>query len=138
MKYTTPVPNVVFDRHLPTLTESELKILLIIIRQTYGWADKRTGGRKTRDRITHSQFVMKTGLSRRVISKAINNLVLKELISITDYQGTHLHTTLNRKGKSFLLYAPRFEPPKPKVSIYQGKQVGAVLGQRYWRFVGDM
>ncbi len=35
-KQTTHVPNEVFDKWLAILTESEIKILLVIIRQTYG------------------------------------------------------------------------------------------------------
>lgn len=80
---TTQVPNILFDLHLPSLTESELKILLVIIRQTYGWIDKCTGKRKLQDRISHSQFITKTGLSRRIISKALQNLVSKGLVGIT-------------------------------------------------------
>jgi hypothetical protein len=38
-KHTTQVPNILFDTHLRELTESELKILLIVIRQTIGWYD---------------------------------------------------------------------------------------------------
>lgn len=38
---TTQVPNVLFDTHLPNITTlSEIKILLVIIRQTNGWIDK--------------------------------------------------------------------------------------------------
>ena len=44
-KQTTQVPNELFDIHLPDLTFSELKILLFIIRQTYGWRLKN-GNRK--------------------------------------------------------------------------------------------
>ena len=61
---TTQVPNILFDLHLPSLTESELKILLIIIRQTYGWIDRYTGKRKLQDRISHSQFITKSGLTK--------------------------------------------------------------------------
>lgn len=31
----TPVPNLIYDRYPPTLIESELNILLVIIHQTY-------------------------------------------------------------------------------------------------------
>ena len=42
---TTHVPNELFDTYLPKLSFSELKILLYIIRQTYGWKLKN-GKRK--------------------------------------------------------------------------------------------
>ncbi|KAA3621014.1 MAG: hypothetical protein DWQ02_28440 [Bacteroidetes bacterium] len=104
----TQIPNIVFDQYLPSLKESELKILLIIIRQTYGWLNPRTGYRKRRDRITLSQFVQKTGLSRRIVSNALQSLIQKNLISITDYQGNPLLNSDSRKGKSYIFFA--FKP----------------------------
>ena len=102
---TTQVPNILFDLHLPSLTEAELKILLIIIRQTYGWIDRHTGKRKLYDRISHSQFITKTGLSRRVISKALQNLVSKGLVSITCRNGNILSGGDARRGKISLVYS---------------------------------
>jgi phage replication O-like protein O len=109
MRYekTTQVPNEIFDSYLTELSFSELKMLLYIIRQTYGWQLKN-GKRKQRDRITHNQFQSKTGLSRRVITDVIQSLILKHLISVTDYQGMKLHTPEQRKGKVGIYYAPCF------------------------------
>jgi hypothetical protein len=67
-KQTTLVPNIFFDQLLPTLTEAEIKLLLVIIRQTYGWIDSRTGKRKQRNRISRKQFVVKTGSWNGAIS----------------------------------------------------------------------
>lgn len=110
MKYqqTTQIPNVVFDVHLTKLSFSELKILLYIIRQTYGWITKN-GQRKKRDRITYGQFEAKTGLSRRIISGTIQSLIIKQLIRVTDYQGNILHVPQQRKGKVGIYYAPCFQ-----------------------------
>ena len=106
MRYqgTTPVPNEVFDVWLPLLSESEYKILCIIIRQTYGWVDTKTGGRKMRDRISHGQFVKKTKLSRRAVSSGVEGLVAKGLISITSHSGKSLHLREERRGKTVLYY----------------------------------
>lgn len=104
-KQTTQVPNILFDKQLPNLTGAELKILLIIIRQTIGWIDNYTGQRKTRDRITQSQFRVKTGLASRIISKTLKMLSDKELIAITDQNNQSLKNSLDRKGKSILYYA---------------------------------
>jgi hypothetical protein len=81
---STQVPNVVFDKLLATLTFGEFKVLMVIIRQTYGWIDQRTGKRKTRDRISHGQFMQKTELSRRMVSKTVNSLLSKGLICVFD------------------------------------------------------
>jgi phage replication O-like protein O len=96
-KFTTQVPNIVFDTLLPTLTESELKVLLVIVRQTYGW-------HKERDWISHSQFVKKTSLSRRSVSSALKSLSSKNIVSITDFKGEPLYYSWERKGKKRLWY----------------------------------
>ncbi|PHS65775.1 MAG: hypothetical protein COB12_06800 [Flavobacterium sp.] len=107
-KQTTQIPNVVFDKHLNNLSFSELKILLYILRQTYGWISKN-GKRKKRDRITHGQFETKTGLSRRIISSTIQSLIIKQLITVSDYKGTLLHYPSERKGKVGIYYAPNLQ-----------------------------
>ena len=104
-KNTTQVPNYIFDHCLPRMTEAELKVALIIIRQTIGWKDKKTGKRKVRDRISRSQFQLKTGLSSRTISTAISSLVAKKLIDVMDYSGKCLVASLERKGKFSLYYS---------------------------------
>ena len=101
----TQVPNILFDTHLPNLTESELKILLVIIRQTYGWIDKFTGKRKIKDRISQSQFRVKTGLSKRIISKTLKMLSDKNFISIYDRKHNLVKNAIDRRGKSILLYS---------------------------------
>ncbi len=106
MRNITPVPNIFFDKHLPNLTESELKLLLVIIRQTYGWYNPKTKSRKTRDRISHSQFITKTGLSRRIISKTVNSLVAKGLIQVYSQYGNILNSGHERKGQFNLSYSP--------------------------------
>ncbi len=102
---TTQVPNELFDKHLPELTEAELKIVLVIIRQTYGWINLKTGRRKIKDRISHSQFLKKTKLCRRVISNSIKTLVEKGIVGITDYKGNSLNNSMDRKGRNALIYS---------------------------------
>lgn len=116
MKHTTPVPNRFFDILLSKLTESEIKVYLTIVRQTLGWKGKYKKTRKQRDRITHSQFVTKTGLSRRIISSTINSLVVKELIKVTDYDFNVLNIPQSRKGKSYLYYEVIHKPMQNDVS----------------------
>ena len=103
---STQVPNVFFDKLLTTLTFSEFKILMIIIRQTNGWIDQRTGKRKTRDRISHYQFRQKTELSRRMISKTVDSLLSKGLISVFDRSGKLLNSGSERTGRTHLYYSP--------------------------------
>ncbi len=103
-KETTSIPNIIVDRYLRILSFSELKILLVIIRQTYGWIDKKTGRRKVRDRITHRQFMEKTGLSRRTITRNVKKLVNRGLVSVGDENGRMLLLPKERRGKMTLYY----------------------------------
>lgn len=106
----TRIPNILFDHLLKELNNSELKILLVIIRQTSGWIDIKTERRKERDRIAHSQFILKTGLSRRIISESIKSLSQKNLIEITDSSGNSLIKASERKGQYRIYYSSLLEP----------------------------
>jgi phage replication O-like protein O len=69
----TQTPNDLFDHWLPLLKESELKVLLVIMRKTFGW-------NKVRDRISNSQLVKLTGQSSQSVKDAIKSLQSKGLI----------------------------------------------------------
>ena len=69
----TQAPNALFDDWLPLLGMAELKVLMVIMRKTFGW-------HKIRDRISLSQLETITGLERRHISKAVKGLQEKGLI----------------------------------------------------------
>jgi hypothetical protein len=105
MPSTTPVPNVFFDIYLKELKQAELKVLLVVIRQTLGWADRRGMlGRKETDWISGSQLQHKTGNSKRAITAATDILVKKNLIEILDVNGTILDHPEKRQGKTKLFY----------------------------------
>ena len=99
----THVPNVLFDTHLKTLGYAELKVLLVIIRQTQGWKDPRTGKAKEWDWISGLFFVKKTGLSKRAVSKALSTLCKKKLIRIRNEKGNPMLHAYERK-RAFKLY----------------------------------
>lgn len=100
---TTQVTNALFDIYLKTLSEKELKVLLIVIRQTVGWVEKN-GKRKERDWISRTYFKNKTGLSEKSISTAIDLLVKRNFIRCSTTNGTTLRTAKERKGKSRIYY----------------------------------
>ena len=103
--HITPVPNAVFDCYLKELKLAELKILLLIIRQTLGWENKKTKTeRKECDWISGTQLAAKTGCSKRAIISAIQFLVEKNLIDVLDESGELLDTPDKRKGKQKLFY----------------------------------
>lgn len=102
---TTSVPNVVFDLYLKDLNLAELKVLLVIIRQTLGWKDKQTKSeRKESDWISGSQLALKTGASKRAINNAIRILVEKKLIDVLDEAGNLLDSPEKRKGQQKLFF----------------------------------
>jgi hypothetical protein len=71
--------------------------------------DSRTGKRKTPDRISHSQFKdKKTGFCSKIIYKAVQSLVLKGLIAVTDKAGNQPPKTSDRKGNTRLFSS--FQP----------------------------
>ena len=102
---TTPVPNAVFDEYVKSLSGAELKVFLIIIRQTLGWEDKKgIFGRKEKDWISGSQLQLKTGCSRRAITSATDTLIKKNLIQVLDEKGSVLDSAEKRQGKTRLYY----------------------------------
>lgn len=106
LKNTTPTPNVFYDTIMETLSRRELLLLLLIIRQTWGWTQTaKTKTRKQRARITVGYFCSKTGLSRSSVYRGLNALQLKNLIRITDYHNYIISEPIKRKGKSYLYYS---------------------------------
>jgi len=105
-KNTTQTPNSLFDNHLKKLSYSELKVLLVIIRQTIGFIHpKDRARRKDRDWISQSFFIKRTGLSGRSVSSAIASLISKGLIIVTNSNGRILHQIKERRGTSRLYYS---------------------------------
>jgi Bacteriophage replication protein O len=83
----TPTPDALFDELLPELSESELKVLLYVIRRTFGFkkdADaisitQLAEGIKTRDGRVLDRG---TGLSRTSVKKATASLVDKGVLVV--------------------------------------------------------
>jgi len=84
---TTPVPDDVFDVIAPELTEAELRVLLYVVRRTFGF-------NRERDAISLSQMVdgittrdgrildRGTGMSRRGVMKGCAGLLEKGIITV--------------------------------------------------------
>ena len=131
--HTTPVPNRFFDQCLSSLSEAEMKVLLLVIRQTFGWKCTQSGKRKERDWIAGNQFYTRTGLSRKAISRAINSLSDKRLIKITDYPGYVLESPSKRRGKA-RLYFSAF--PKDDIQSIQTERDKLTQGMRMTQTLG--
>nr|WP_309692653.1 hypothetical protein [Armatimonas sp.] len=107
-----PVPSILIDRLLPRLTDTELRVLLVVVRQTLGWIsdDSTSGhknnvhGRKWRDWISQSQLVGKTGKSRDSVSRAVGALVESGLVVVEKPSGEPLTSAHERKLARTRLY----------------------------------
>lgn len=92
------------------LSPSAIRVYLKIIRNTYGWRDEN-GYPKKRDWISHSQFE-KVGLSNRSVTNAIDELLEKNLITLTDFLGNQLHTPKARKQAQRIFYSINSNNPE--------------------------
>lgn len=108
---STPFPNLLIDRAMPELSDTEWRLLCVVCRQTLGFAspDGR-GGRKARDWLTHRQLKTRTGRASAAVSRAVDGLVRKSLIEVRGLDGTPLLTPQERRrcqGALFFNLAPR-------------------------------
>lgn len=103
-KNTTQIPNAVFDIHLKSLSESELKVLLTIIRKTIGIVSPHNPKlRKEKAWVSQKLFCICTGLSARAVSEAIYKLHSKGLILIYNQSGVIMNSKAERR-KAYKLY----------------------------------
>ena len=114
---STPFPNVLIDRIMPDLSDTEWRLLCVVCRQTLGFVspDGR-GGRRTRDWLTHGQLKARTGRASEAVSRAIDGLVRKNLIEVRTYAGEPLLTPQERRrcqGMLFFSLAPRLVQTPP-------------------------
>lgn len=112
---STPVPNVLVDTWMPRLSDTELRVLLVVTRQTFGFqAGGKTSGfqekgkgasaRRARDWITHSQLKLKTGRASAAVSHAVDGLMKKGLLCVCTADGRSLQTPQERRRYPGKLY----------------------------------
>lgn len=74
----TKTPNVVIDKLMPTLRDTEFRVLVVIVRSTLGW---------NRDehavRLTYRMLQARTGRSSEAVAAALRSLERLGLIHIT-------------------------------------------------------
>ena len=113
-----PVPLRLVDEVMPGLKDTELRVLLVVLRQTWGWkADGRNPGRtasdrtdrgnrqttidkkptKRRDWLSHSQLCRRTGRGSDAVSGAVASLTASGLIVVEDAGGEPVMTPEERR-----------------------------------------
>jgi hypothetical protein len=98
---TTPFPNVLLDDLMPTLKDTEWRLLCVIVRQTLGWQrqeqTQNSGARRQFDWLTHRQLRNRTGRASEAVCKALDSLVRKGLIEVWDENDQPLLTPQARR-----------------------------------------
>lgn len=119
----TPFPNVFIDHAMPVLSDTEWRLLCVITRATLGWTKTRGDERKTRDWLTHSQLIARTGRSSEAVSRALKTLVNSSLVEVQNQRGQLLSTPQERRrngGRLFYSFYSLHE---------QAKQAARALNQ---------
>lgn len=91
----TPFPSVLVDDVMPTLKDTEWRLLCVIVRQTLGWQDKRQCGAS--DWLTHSQLKARTGRASAAVCSAVDVLVRRGMIEVHDEAGQPMLTPQERR-----------------------------------------
>ena len=139
MSRSVPIPNLLFDELLPVLSDSELRLLLIVLRATIGWRepDGQGGSRpKQRDWLSHRQLVMRTGRSSAAISSAVQSLIDRGLIVVEDEHGAPLSTVQLRRTYFGRMY---FRPGEMWITSQHRHtaKVGTTIDSSYNRHTTD-
>lgn len=100
---TTPTPNWLYNGEMKKMSDTELRVVLIITRATLGWVEnKQTGQRKQEDWISQRLFMERSGKSNRSISTAIESCLKNKWIETYDSYGNKLDTPEMRSGKKVI------------------------------------
>src|SRR5579859_3934358 len=94
---TTPFPNRLLDEAMPHLTDTEFRVLCMVVRETLGWADGQGGRRRETDRLTQRRLIARTGRASEAVSRAIDGLVRQCLIEVLTPSGVLLETPQERR-----------------------------------------
>ncbi len=99
------MPNDLLDRVMPTLRDTELRVLLVVVRQTLGWmVGTDPARRKDRDWLTQGQLMQRAGRASEAVSHAVDTLVQAGLINVTDRKGIPKKTAEERRRHLGHLY----------------------------------
>jgi len=88
------------DEVMPGLRDTELRVLLVVLRQTLGWrADGAagSGAYKRRDWLSHRQLCRRTGRGSDAVSAAVGSLTTSGLVVVEDAGGRPLATPEERR-----------------------------------------
>jgi len=93
----TLLPNHLVDHVMPTLRDTEWRIILVVLRQTVGWRGDSPTGRRLRDWLSQSQLKRRTGRESEAISLAIRSLIERGFLIAENSHGQSLATPWQRR-----------------------------------------
>lgn len=96
---TTPTPNWLYNGEMKKMTETELKVVLLVTRKTLGWFDPMISERKLQGYISQSQFMEYTGKSHTAIAQAIQGCVEHGWVIAKDRKGNLCNTSEKRRRR---------------------------------------
>jgi hypothetical protein len=98
----TAFPNVLLDQVMPSLKDTEWRLLCVIVRQTEGWS--QNGKPKARDWMSQRQLMQKTGRNSAALSAALRQLVGRGLVEAQTASGEPLDTPQARRRHRGAIY----------------------------------
>ena len=102
---STQIPHLILREWLPQLSDTELRVVLIISDQTFGW-------HKDSDYLSYSQLRLRTGSSNGSIATALKSLREKGLIKVMDKKGKQIKTKEEARIAQELYYQINATSPK--------------------------
>lgn len=100
----TQVPNILLEEHAPKMTEAELRVVLAIVRQTFGWHRRSW-------QISLTELCEMTGLSRQGVINGIDAGIERGIIARTPH------------GQGYV-YELIISPETPVNEVDQNKSTG--------------
>lgn len=113
----TPLLGGLLDDLMPTLKDTELRVLLIVLRETLGRHPV-----KEADWLSHRQLRARTGRASEAVSSAVDRLVRRGLIAVSDRTGRMTPTPADRRRCRGRLY---YRPGMALTSLFSPKDGAA-------------
>ncbi len=104
----TMVPNFILDDCMADMSDSELRVVMVVCRKTFGW-------QKEQDKISLSQLMKATGLSRQGVLNGISKAEADNFIAREKSGQTYIYRLLVDGQPSGLAIDVTSQPSRPEV-----------------------
>jgi hypothetical protein len=141
-----PTPIEVVDVMTPRLSPTAMLVLLVVVRQTWGWVARPGGNPRERrkwDRISYSQFQANSGIgSRATISRALSEcmekgFVLRRQVGTERGQPVYVYRLNLEPALEMGMGDPVAEPTASRIESGTGMGPGSQLPPAESRWLGE-